>query len=61
VLPSPGTKCNDITDVMFGNKTAPTTMTKRALDDHHDLEKRMFEVEVAKVLSKIKFRHAFVV
>ena len=57
MLPSPGTKCSDITDVIFGNKTA-LNPTKRDLG-HHDLAKRMFEIEVAKVLSKTKLRHAF--
>ncbi len=53
MLPSPGTKCSDITDQVFGNKTAPT---RRALG-HDDMEKRMSEV--AKVLSKNRFRRAF--
>ena len=53
VLPSPGTKCSDITDTLFGEKTGPT---KRALG-HDDIEKRMFEV--GKVLSKNRFRRAF--
>jgi len=57
VLPSPGTQCSDITHVIFGNKTAPNP-TKRALG-HDDLETRIFEIEVAKVLSKTKLRHAF--
>ena len=53
MLPSPGTKCSDIADPMFGNKTAPS---KRALG-HDDLEKRMFEVGIA--ISKTRLRHAF--
>ena len=53
MLPSPGTKCSDITDQVFGKKTAPP---KRALG-HDDLEKRMFEV--GKVMSKARFRRAF--
>jgi len=57
VLPSPGTKCSDITDVIFGKKTPPT---KRAFGhDDHELEKRLLEVEISKVFSKIKFHHAF--
>ena len=53
VLPNPGTECSDITDSLFGNKTAPS---KRALG-HDDIEKRMFEV--GKVISRTRFRHAF--
>ena len=53
MLPSPGTKCSDITDPVFGKKTAAP---KRALG-HDDLEKRMFEV--GKAISKIRLRHAF--
>ena len=53
VLPSPGTKCSDITDTLFGKKTGPM---KRALGHDH-IEKRMFEV--ADALSKNRFRHAF--
>ena len=53
MLPSPGTKCSDITDTLFGNKTGPT---KRTLG-HDEIEKRVSEV--AKVLSKNRFRRAF--
>ena len=53
MLPSPGTKCSDIMDVIFGNKTA-LNPTKRDLG-HNDLERQMLKIEVAKVLSKTKF------
>ena len=53
MLPSPGTKCSDITDPVFGKKTGPT---KRALG-HDGIEQRVSEV--AMVLSKNRFRRAF--
>ena len=53
MLPSPGTKCSDITETLFGEKTGPT---RRALG-HDDIEKRMFEV--AQVLSNNRLRRAF--